>query len=91
MNEPRGHYDMYGAILVQDTEMTERGEADIGVLFCHNGKLFYLQAEDLHTYQSAYRWLLHYVWSRNDCARALPRRHGRPHPIPEPLKTALRQ
>jgi len=36
MSEPRGHYDMYGAILVQDTEMTERGEADIGVLFCHN-------------------------------------------------------
>lgn len=29
---------MYGAILVQETELTERGEADIGVLFCHNGK-----------------------------------------------------
>ncbi|EMD37453.1 hypothetical protein CERSUDRAFT_136037 [Gelatoporia subvermispora B] len=36
MWEPRGHRDMYGAILVQDTELVARGEADIGVLFCHN-------------------------------------------------------
>jgi len=38
MFEPRGHCDMYGAILVQDTELTSIGAADIGVLFCHNGK-----------------------------------------------------
>lgn len=37
MNEPRGHPDMYGAILVQDTELVQSGKADIGVLFCHNG------------------------------------------------------
>ncbi|KAF9263860.1 Diaminopimelate epimerase-like protein [Marasmius fiardii PR-910] len=36
MLEPRGHDGMYGAILVQETELTKRGEADIGVLFCHN-------------------------------------------------------
>ncbi|KAJ3881071.1 proline racemase [Lentinula edodes] len=36
MLEPRGHEGMYGAILVQDTELTLSGEADIGVLFCHN-------------------------------------------------------
>ncbi|KAF2769303.1 Diaminopimelate epimerase-like protein [Teratosphaeria nubilosa] len=34
--EPRGHFDMYGAILIQDTELTRSGEADIGVLFCTN-------------------------------------------------------
>ena len=39
MYEPRGHKEMYGAILIPETELTERGEADIGVLFCHNGKL----------------------------------------------------
>ncbi|KZT43536.1 Diaminopimelate epimerase-like protein [Sistotremastrum suecicum HHB10207 ss-3] len=33
MLEPRGHHDMYGAILVSETE---EKEADIGVLFCHN-------------------------------------------------------
>ncbi|KZT72038.1 proline racemase [Daedalea quercina L-15889] len=32
----RGHADMYGALLVQATEMTEAGQADIGVLFMHN-------------------------------------------------------
>lgn len=37
MREPRGHGEMYGAILVPETELTLRGEADIGVLFCHNG------------------------------------------------------
>ncbi|KAF7308017.1 Proline racemase [Mycena kentingensis (nom. inval.)] len=36
MREPRGHAEMYGAILVQETELTRAGEADIGVLFCHN-------------------------------------------------------
>ncbi|KIK62925.1 hypothetical protein GYMLUDRAFT_163351 [Collybiopsis luxurians FD-317 M1] len=36
MLEPRGHAGMYGAILVQETELTLSGEADIGVLFCHN-------------------------------------------------------
>ncbi|KAL6305024.1 hypothetical protein BKA93DRAFT_847474 [Sparassis latifolia] len=36
MFEPRGHAGMYGAILVKETELTESGEADIGVLFCHN-------------------------------------------------------
>ncbi|GJJ06160.1 hypothetical protein Clacol_000349 [Clathrus columnatus] len=39
MNEPRGHFDMYGAILIQDTELVQSGEADIGVLFCHNAPL----------------------------------------------------
>ena len=28
---------MYGALLVPATELTEGGEADIGVLFMHNG------------------------------------------------------
>ncbi|KAK7006172.1 proline racemase [Favolaschia claudopus] len=37
MFEPRGHSEMYGAVLVKETELTKRGEADIGVLFCHNG------------------------------------------------------
>ncbi|XP_030628500.1 trans-L-3-hydroxyproline dehydratase [Chanos chanos] len=32
MFEPRGHYDMYGALLVQ----SEISEADLGVLFMHN-------------------------------------------------------
>ncbi|TBU47320.1 Diaminopimelate epimerase-like protein [Dichomitus squalens] len=36
MREPRGHKEMYGAILVPETEKTRCGEADIGVLFCHN-------------------------------------------------------
>ncbi|KAI0645891.1 Diaminopimelate epimerase-like protein [Trametes meyenii] len=36
MREPRGHREMYGAILVAETEKTRSGEADIGVLFCHN-------------------------------------------------------
>ncbi|KAJ7168647.1 proline racemase, partial [Mycena filopes] len=36
MREPRGHGEMYGAILVTETELTRTGEADIGVLFCHN-------------------------------------------------------
>ncbi|KAI0665971.1 Diaminopimelate epimerase-like protein [Trametes maxima] len=36
MREPRGHKEMYGAILVPETEKTRNGEADIGVLFCHN-------------------------------------------------------
>jgi len=36
MLEPRGHADMYGAILVPATELTETGESHIGVLFTHN-------------------------------------------------------
>ncbi|ETS74125.1 hypothetical protein PFICI_13991 [Pestalotiopsis fici W106-1] len=36
MLEPRGHDDMYGAILCRDTELTQSGEADMGVLFMHN-------------------------------------------------------
>ncbi|KAJ7196843.1 proline racemase [Mycena pura] len=36
MREPRGHEEMYGAILIAETELTRSGEADIGVLFCHN-------------------------------------------------------
>ncbi|KAL1875616.1 hypothetical protein Plec18167_005552 [Paecilomyces lecythidis] len=36
MLEPRGHWDMYGALLVQETELVKSGEADIGVLFMHN-------------------------------------------------------
>ena len=34
MLEPRGHSDMYGAILVHDTELVSSREADIGVMFC---------------------------------------------------------
>lgn len=34
--EPRGHWEMYGAALRPVTELTESGEADIGVLFMHN-------------------------------------------------------
>lgn len=36
MLEPRGHKDMYGAILRRDTELVRSGEAHIGVLFCHS-------------------------------------------------------
>ncbi|ORY84661.1 proline racemase [Leucosporidium creatinivorum] len=36
MFEPRGHPEMYGAILVRETELTRSGEAHIGVLFTHN-------------------------------------------------------
>jgi trans-L-3-hydroxyproline dehydratase len=36
MLEPRGHYDMYGAILRADTELTRTGEAHMGVLFTTN-------------------------------------------------------
>ena len=36
MLEPRGHKAMYGALLVNETELTATGEADIGVLFMHN-------------------------------------------------------
>jgi trans-L-3-hydroxyproline dehydratase len=36
MLEPRGHRDMYGAILRQETELTKTGEAHIGVLFTTN-------------------------------------------------------
>ncbi|KAI9376623.1 hypothetical protein BJX61DRAFT_530777 [Aspergillus egyptiacus] len=37
MLEPRGHAEMYGAILVHETERVAAGEADIGVLFVHAG------------------------------------------------------
>ncbi|KAJ6109129.1 hypothetical protein N7486_001363 [Penicillium sp. IBT 16267x] len=37
MLEPRGHYDMYGAIIIPDTELVQSGEAHIGTLFTHNG------------------------------------------------------
>jgi len=36
MWEPRGHIEMYGAILCRDTELTRSGEAHIGVLFTTN-------------------------------------------------------
>lgn len=36
--EPRGHFDMYGAILRQETELTRKGLADIGVLFMTNNE-----------------------------------------------------
>ncbi|PIA94772.1 Trans-L-3-hydroxyproline dehydratase [Cercospora beticola] len=36
MLEPRGHRDMYGAVLRQDTEHTTTGKAHIGVLFLTN-------------------------------------------------------
>ncbi|RDW76177.1 proline racemase [Coleophoma crateriformis] len=36
MLEPRGHWDMYGAILRPETELVDAGEADMGVLFMHN-------------------------------------------------------
>ncbi|KAH7017966.1 uncharacterized protein B0I36DRAFT_377394 [Microdochium trichocladiopsis] len=34
--EPRGHRDMYGAVLRPATELVDSGEADIGVLFMTN-------------------------------------------------------
>ena len=34
--EPRGHYDMYGALLCPQTELTRSGHADVGVLFMTN-------------------------------------------------------
>jgi proline racemase len=37
MLEPRGHYDMYGAILTPETELIQQGQAHIGTLFTHNG------------------------------------------------------
>ncbi|KIV82733.1 hypothetical protein PV11_04818 [Exophiala sideris] len=36
MLEPRGHWDMYGAILRPETELVAAGKADMGVLFTHN-------------------------------------------------------
>jgi trans-L-3-hydroxyproline dehydratase len=36
MLEPRGHRDMYGVVLRQDTELVQIGEAHIGVLFMTN-------------------------------------------------------
>lgn len=37
MLEPRGHSDMYGAILIPETELVRSGDAHIGVLFTHAG------------------------------------------------------
>lgn len=37
MLEPRGHFDMYGAIIVPETELVQSGDAHVGVLFTHNG------------------------------------------------------
>ncbi|KAL2855981.1 hypothetical protein BJY01DRAFT_186785 [Aspergillus pseudoustus] len=37
MLEPRGHSDMYGAILIGETELVRSGDAHIGVLFTHAG------------------------------------------------------
>ncbi|KAK5046519.1 hypothetical protein LTR84_008322 [Exophiala bonariae] len=36
MLEPRGHFDMYGAVLRKETELTKSGEAHIGVMFMTN-------------------------------------------------------
>lgn len=36
MLEPRGHYDMYGAILRPETDLVNARKADMGVLFMHN-------------------------------------------------------
>ncbi|KAJ5107834.1 hypothetical protein N7456_004509 [Penicillium angulare] len=36
MLEPRGHYDMYGAIIIPETELVQSGDAHIGTLFTHN-------------------------------------------------------
>ncbi|OAF99486.1 Diaminopimelate epimerase-like protein, partial [Paraphaeosphaeria sporulosa] len=36
MLEPAGHADMYGAILIKETELTKSGEAHVGVLFLTN-------------------------------------------------------
>lgn len=35
--EPRGHHDMYGAIIRPETELVRSGDAHVGVLFAHNG------------------------------------------------------
>ncbi|RAL13154.1 uncharacterized protein BO97DRAFT_44532 [Aspergillus homomorphus CBS 101889] len=37
MLEPRGHDDMYGAMIIPETELVESGAAPIRVLFTHNG------------------------------------------------------
>ncbi|KAH6879905.1 putative proline racemase [Thelonectria olida] len=34
--EPRGHHDMYGAVLRSSTELVDRDEADMGILFLTN-------------------------------------------------------
>lgn len=36
MLEPRGHNDMYGAIIRPETELVASGEAHVGTLFTHN-------------------------------------------------------
>ncbi|RJE21223.1 Proline racemase [Aspergillus sclerotialis] len=37
MLEPRGHNDMYGAMIRPETELVQSGKAHVGVLFTHNG------------------------------------------------------
>lgn len=37
MLEPRGHDDMYGAIIRPETELVAAGDAHVGTLFTHNG------------------------------------------------------
>ena len=44
MAEPRGHYDMYGAILVEK----DIPEADLAVLFMHNEGQFLLYMQHTH-------------------------------------------
>ena len=39
MREPRGHFDMYGALLVE----SDLPEADLAVLFMHNEGNVYIQ------------------------------------------------
>ena len=63
MREPRGHDEMYGAILIPTTELTERNEADIGVLFCHNGKFVSGTTGCYKSLKPAARGLLDNVWA----------------------------
>ncbi len=73
MREPRGHPEMYGAIIVHETELTASGEADVGVLFCHNGAHTAFHADLLGLQDS--RGLLDYVRACDDCPGTLLRRH----------------
>ena len=85
MREPRGHSEMYGAILVPETELTLAGEADIGVLFCHNGttplNLFEVPDGPLNV---PYRGILDYVWSCIDCSWEVSCGYKRHPCIPTP-------
>lgn len=48
---------MYGAILIPETDLTKTGEADIGVLFCHNGEIIHVQC--------AYMYILNAILQRD--------------------------